>query len=164
MKATARPLSNLDHDEDEYKGDLEISCAEFVDPRTVSDVPISNGYLTRIADERARRERPDFIAPTTTNEVQKALVGKPLEKIVRFAPVIQEKELEPKFAGRELSGIEITNLSAEIYPCLVGMWVWLRVANCHFNILLLNIFLRVLYLGFPLLEDPILVTVYLRLF
>jgi len=30
-------------------------------------VPINKGYLTKITAERARRERPDFIAPGTTN-------------------------------------------------------------------------------------------------
>ena len=43
-------------------------------------MPISKGYLTKITAEKARRERPDFIAPALTNEVQEALVGKPLEK------------------------------------------------------------------------------------
>jgi hypothetical protein len=70
--------------------------AEIDDSRTISDVPIKKGYLTKISAERARRERPDFIAPATTNEVQKALVGKPLEKVVRLAPAIQEKELAPQ--------------------------------------------------------------------
>jgi hypothetical protein len=69
----------------------ENSCAELADPCNISEVPISNGYLTKITAERTRRERPDFIAPTTTNEVQKALFGKPIEKVVRFAPIIQEK-------------------------------------------------------------------------
>jgi hypothetical protein len=59
-------------------------------------VPISNGYLTKIITERARRERPDFIAPAIINEVQKELVGKPLEEVVRCAPVIQKKVLAPE--------------------------------------------------------------------
>jgi hypothetical protein len=41
-------------------------------------------------------ERPDFIALATTNEDQKALVGKPLEKVVRFAPVIQSEVKAPQ--------------------------------------------------------------------
>ena len=61
----------------------ENSYAEIDDSRTIPDVPINKGYLTKITAERARRERPDFIAPATTNEVRKALVGKPLEKVVR---------------------------------------------------------------------------------
>jgi len=73
----------------------ENSSAESNDSLTVPDVPISNGYVTKITTEKARRERPDFIAPATTNEVQKALVGKPLEKVVRSAPVIQGKALKP---------------------------------------------------------------------
>ncbi len=56
----------------------ENSYAEIDDSRTIPDVPIDKGYLTKITAERARRERPDFIAPATSNEVQKALVGKPL--------------------------------------------------------------------------------------
>jgi hypothetical protein len=63
----------------------ENSYAEIDDSRTIPDVPINKGYLTKITAERARRERPDFIAPGATNEVQKALVGKPLEKVVRSA-------------------------------------------------------------------------------
>ena len=59
-------------------------------------MPINKGYLTKITAERARRERPDFIAPGTTNEVQKALVGKPLEKVVRSAPVIQGEVQAPQ--------------------------------------------------------------------
>jgi len=74
----------------------ENSYAELDDPDTIPDVPINKGYLTKITAERARRERPDFIAPPNTNEVQKALVGKPLEKVVRLAPAIQEKELTPQ--------------------------------------------------------------------
>jgi hypothetical protein len=61
----------------------ENSYAEIDDLRTIPDAPINKGYLTKITAERARRERPDFIALATTNEVQKALVGKPLEKVVR---------------------------------------------------------------------------------
>ncbi len=61
-----------------------------------SKVPISNGYLTKIIAERARIERPDFIAQTSTNEVQKALAGKPLEEVVRSAPVTQETALAPE--------------------------------------------------------------------
>ena len=78
----------------EVKSD-ENSCAEIDDSRTIPDVPINKGYLTKITAERARRERPDFIAPGTT-EVQKALVGKPLEKVVRSAPVIQSEVQEPQ--------------------------------------------------------------------
>jgi hypothetical protein len=74
----------------------EISSAELNDSLTVPDVPISNGYLTKIIAERARKERPDFIAPASIDEVQKALVGKPLEEVVRSAPVIQEKMLAPE--------------------------------------------------------------------
>ena len=74
----------------------ENSYAELDDFCTIPDVPISKGYLTKITAERARRERPDFIAPVTTNEVQKALVGKPLEKVVRSAPVFQAKEQAPR--------------------------------------------------------------------
>jgi hypothetical protein len=33
--------------------------------------------------------RPDFTAPTTINEIQKALAGNPLEKVVLLAPIIQ---------------------------------------------------------------------------
>jgi hypothetical protein len=55
--------------------DDENSCAEFAELCTIPDVPISNGSLTKITAERARRESPDFIAPATKNEVQKALVG-----------------------------------------------------------------------------------------
>ena len=73
----------------------ENSYAEIDDSRTIPDVPINKGYLTKITAERARRERPDFIAPGTTNEVQKALVGKPLEKVVRSAPVIQGEVQAP---------------------------------------------------------------------
>ena len=73
----------------------ENSYAEIDDSRTIPDVPINKGYLTKITAERARRERPDFIAPGTT-EVQKALVGKPLEKVVRSAPVIQSEVQEPQ--------------------------------------------------------------------
>jgi hypothetical protein len=43
-----------------------------------------------------QRERPDFIAPATTNEVQKALVGKPLENVVRSASVIQGEVQVPQ--------------------------------------------------------------------
>jgi hypothetical protein len=57
----------------------ESSCAEFADPCTISDVPKSYGYLTKITKEGARRERPNFIASATTNEVQMALLGKLLE-------------------------------------------------------------------------------------
>ncbi len=60
----------------------EDSYAEIDDLRTIPDVPINKGYLTKITTERALRERPDFIEPGTTNEVQKALVSKPLEKVV----------------------------------------------------------------------------------
>ena len=74
----------------------ENSYAELDDFCTIPDVPISNGYLTKITAERARRERPDFTAPVATNEVQKALVGKPLEKVVRSAPVIQAKDQAPE--------------------------------------------------------------------
>jgi len=74
----------------------ENSYAELDDFCTIPDVPITNGYLTKITAERARRERPDFIAPVTTNEVQKASVGKPLEKVVRSSPVIQAKEHAPR--------------------------------------------------------------------
>ena len=74
----------------------ENSYAEIDDSRTIPDVPINKGYLTKITAERARRERPDFIAPGTTNEVQKALVGKPLEKVVRSAPVIQGEIQAPQ--------------------------------------------------------------------
>ena len=74
----------------------ENSSAEIDDSRTIPDVPINKGYLTKITAERARRERPDFIAPGATNEVQKALVGKPLEKVVRSAPVVREKEQAPQ--------------------------------------------------------------------
>ena len=74
----------------------ENSYAELDDFCTIPDVPITIGYLTKITAERARRERPDFIAPATTNEVQKASVGKPLEKVVRTAPVIQAKEHAPQ--------------------------------------------------------------------
>jgi hypothetical protein len=48
--------------------------AEIDDSRTIPDVPINKGYLTKITAERARRERPDFIAPGTTNEVQKKIL------------------------------------------------------------------------------------------
>jgi hypothetical protein len=37
-------------------------------------VPINKGYLTKITAERARIERPNFIAPGATNEVQKAVL------------------------------------------------------------------------------------------
>ena len=74
----------------------ENSSAEISDSLTIPDVPISNGYLTKIIAERARKERPDFIAPASINEVQKALVGKPLEEVVRSAPVIQETVLAPE--------------------------------------------------------------------
>ena len=67
----------------------ENSCAEIDDSRTIPDVPISNGYLTKIIAERAGKERPGFIAPASINEVKKALVGKPLEEVARSAPVIQ---------------------------------------------------------------------------
>jgi len=82
-------------------------------------VPISNGYLTKIAAERARRERPDFIAPTNTNEVEKALVGKPLEKVVRLAPAIQEKELAPRSTKIiKLDGGGISNVDAiQLFGC-----------------------------------------------
>jgi len=73
----------------------ENSYAEIDDSRSVPDVPINKGYLTKITAETARRERPDFIAPATTNEVQKALVGKLLEKAVRSAPVIQGEVQAP---------------------------------------------------------------------
>ena len=53
----------------------KISSAESNESLTIPDVPISNGYLTKIIAERARKERPDFIAPASINEVQKALVG-----------------------------------------------------------------------------------------
>ena len=79
----------------EVTGD-ENSYAEIDDSCTIPEVLINKGYLTKITAERARRERPDFIAPGTTNEVQKALVGKPLEKVVRSAPVMQEKERAPQ--------------------------------------------------------------------
>ena len=94
----------------------ENSCAELVDPRTISDVPISNGYLTKIAAERARRERPDFIAPTNTNEVQKALVGKPLENVVRLAPAIQEKELAPQSKSQESRSLPIIGATLSYTP------------------------------------------------
>ena len=58
----------------------ENSYAEIEDSRTIPDVPINKEYLTKITVERARRERPNFIAPATTNDVQKAIVGKPLGK------------------------------------------------------------------------------------
>jgi len=74
----------------------ENSYAELDDFCTIPDVPISNGYLAKITAERARRERPDFIAPAITNEVQKSLVGMPLEKVVRSAPVIQAKNQAPE--------------------------------------------------------------------
>ena len=74
----------------------ENSYAEIDDSRTIPDVPINKGYLTKITAERARRERPDFIAPGATNEVQKALVGKPLEKVVRSAPMIQGQVQAPQ--------------------------------------------------------------------
>jgi hypothetical protein len=64
-------------------------------------VPISSGYLTKINAERARRERPDFIEPATVNEVQKALIGKPLEEIVHSAPVIPEKVPAPQSTKNE---------------------------------------------------------------
>jgi hypothetical protein len=64
----------------------ENSSAESNDSLTIPDVPISNGYLTKIIAERASRERPDYIAPAIINEVQMALVGKPLEEVVRSAP------------------------------------------------------------------------------
>ncbi len=51
----------------------ENSYAEIDDSRTIPDVPINKGYLTKITAERARRERPDFITPATTNEIQKAI-------------------------------------------------------------------------------------------
>ena len=74
----------------------ENSYAELDDFCTIPGVPITKGYLTKITAERARRERPDFITPLTTNEVQKASIGKPLEKVVRAAPVIQAKEPSPQ--------------------------------------------------------------------
>jgi hypothetical protein len=74
----------------------ENSYAELDDSCTISDVRINKGYLNKITAERARRERPDFIAPATTNEVQKALVDKTLKKVVRSAPVIQENEQAPQ--------------------------------------------------------------------
>jgi hypothetical protein len=49
------------------------------DSRTIPDVPINKGCVSKITAERARGDLLDFIAPTTTNEVQKALLGKPLE-------------------------------------------------------------------------------------
>ena len=73
----------------------ENSRTESNDSLTVPDVPISNGYLTKIIAERARKERPDFIAPTTTNDVQKASVGKPMENVIHSAPVIQGEVQAP---------------------------------------------------------------------
>jgi hypothetical protein len=59
----------------------ENSYAETGDSRTIPDVPINKGHLTKITAERARRERPEFVAPAATNEVQNALVGKCLAVI-----------------------------------------------------------------------------------
>jgi hypothetical protein len=72
------------------------SCTELDDPRTIPDVPINTEYFTKITAERARREGTDFIATATTNEFQKVLVGKPLEKVVHSAPVIQGKVQVPQ--------------------------------------------------------------------
>jgi len=74
----------------------ENLCAELDDSRTIPDLPISNRYLTKITTKRARRERLEFIAPVTSDEVQKALLGKPLEKVVRSAAVIQGKYHKPQ--------------------------------------------------------------------
>ena len=74
----------------------ENSSAELNDSLTTPDVPISNGYLTKIIAERARKERPDFIAPATFNEDQKPLVGKHLEEVFRSAPVIQGEIQAPQ--------------------------------------------------------------------
>jgi len=40
----------------------ENSYAEIDNSRTIPDVPINKGYLTKITVERARRGRPDFIS------------------------------------------------------------------------------------------------------
>jgi hypothetical protein len=59
----------------------ENSYAEIDDSRTIPDVPFNKGYLTKITAERARRERPDFIAPGTT---PKSLVSAKLPFMTRL--------------------------------------------------------------------------------
>jgi len=43
--------------------------------------------------QKERGECPDIIAPVTTREVQKALLGKLLEKVLRSTPVIQGRNI-----------------------------------------------------------------------
>jgi len=69
----------------------EDSSAESNDSLTIPDVPISNGYLTKIITEKARGECPDFIEPAIVNEVQKALVEKRLEEVAHSAPGPQKQ-------------------------------------------------------------------------
>jgi hypothetical protein len=61
------------------------SYAEKVDSCTITDVPINKCHFSKITIERARKDRPFFIAPETNNEFQTALGGKTLEKVVSFA-------------------------------------------------------------------------------
>ena len=91
----------------------ENSSAESFESLTIPDVPISNGYPTKIIAERARKKRPDFIAPASINEAQKALDGKPLEEVVRSAPVIQEIGLAPESTTViKLDGDRVSNVDA----------------------------------------------------
>ena len=55
---------------------------------TILDVPLSNRYLAKIAVEEVRSDRHNLVAPVTTKEVQKVLVGKPFEEVVRYVSEI----------------------------------------------------------------------------
>ena len=74
----------------------EVSLyAELDESRTVEDVPISKDYLRKITAERARRDRPDFIAPEKISQFKNSQVGAPLQKVVRNAPVLPGKIVSP---------------------------------------------------------------------
>jgi hypothetical protein len=106
-------------------------------------VPINKGYLTKITAERARRERPDFIAPGTTNEVQKSLVGKPLEKVVRSAPVILGEVQAPqstkviKLDGGRISliTVQMNFVKARVSSLLILKYSYLYLPPHHHPLL-----------------------------
>jgi hypothetical protein len=79
-------------------------------------VSISKEYLRKITADRARRERPDFVAPGLIAQANKIALGSPLREVIRTAPEIQELVPEPlstkvvKLDDGRVSIVEAMNL------------------------------------------------------
>ena len=59
-------------------------------------MPISKEYLRKITADRARRERPDFVAPSLIERANKQSIGAPLLGTIRTAPSIPDLVIAPE--------------------------------------------------------------------